>query len=264
MSLLIACKICNSSAHYAFTSKVLKKYNINYYKCTNCGFLFTEDPFWLHEAYARAINLSDTGLLDRNIYFSKVLSVLIYLNFNKDAKFLDYAGGYGIFTRLMRDIGFDFYWHDPYTQNILANGFEHDINSKSKYELLTAFEVFEHLANPKLEIERMLELSDSIIFSTEILPSEIPDPMGWWYYSFEHGQHISFYSKKTFTWLANYYGLRYFYIKGIHLLSSKKINYSALLIEKKLSKYGLFTFIKKTMKSKTFSDHLMQKSPKPQ
>ncbi len=41
--------------------------------------------------------------------------------------FLDYAGGYGVFTRLMRDIGFDFYWHDPYTQNLFANGFEKDI-----------------------------------------------------------------------------------------------------------------------------------------
>ena len=111
--------------------------------------------------------------------------------------FLDYAGGYGVFTRLMRDIGFDFYWHDPYTQNLFANGFEDDLKSNSKFELLTAFEVFEHLVNPKEELEKMLRFSDTIVFSTELMPQEIPDPEEWWYYGFNHGQHISFYTRKN-------------------------------------------------------------------
>ena len=153
------CKICNSNAKQVFNSKILKKYDVKYFKCDNCGYLFTEQPYWLDEAYSRSINLSDTGLLDRNIYFSKVLSVLIYFCFNKNGLFLDYAGGYGVFTRLMRDIGFNFYWHDPYTQNLFANGFEKDIKPDSKFELITAFEVFEHLVSPKEEIEKMLSYS---------------------------------------------------------------------------------------------------------
>ena len=250
------CKICNSNAKQVFNSKILKKYDVKYFKCDNCGYLFTEQPFWLDKAYSRSINLSDTGLLDRNIYFSKVLSVLIYFCFNKNGLFLDYAGGYGVFTRLMRDIGFDFYWHDPYTQNLFANGFEKDLKPDSKFELITAFEVFEHLVSPKEEIEKMLSYSKTIVFSTELLPKEIPDPKEWWYYGFNHGQHISFYSEKTLNTLANQFKSNYYNVNGIHILSERKFNNTALILMKKLRNYGLYQIVKRLVKSKTFSDHL--------
>lgn len=250
------CKICNSKTQPAFTYKILNKYDVKYFKCDICEYLFTEEPFWLEEAYSRSINLSDTGLLDRNIYFSKVLSVLIYFCFNKNGSFLDYAGGYGVFTRLMRDIGFDFYWHDPYTQNLFANGFEKDIKSNSGFELLTAFEVFEHLVNPKEELEKILQLSDTVIFSTELMPEQIPDPKDWWYYGFNHGQHISFYTEKTLYSLANQFNLNYYNVNGIHIITSRKFNNTLLVLMKKLRNFGLYQIVKKQVKSKTFSDHL--------
>jgi hypothetical protein len=250
------CKICNSNTPQTFTSKILKKYDVKYFKCDNCGYLFTEEPFWLEEAYSRSINLSDTGLLDRNIYVSKVLSVLIFFCFNRNGSFLDYAGGYGVFTRLMRDIGFDFYWHDPYTKNLFANGFEKDLKSNFKFELLTAFEVFEHLVSPKEELEKMLGFSNTIIFSTELMPQEIPEPKDWWYYGFNHGQHISFYTEKTLNTLANQFKLNYYNIDEIHILTKRKFNNSVLILMKKLRNYGLFQIVKRAVKSKTFSDHL--------
>lgn len=251
------CKICNSTTRLAFTSTILKKYDVKYFKCDSCGYLFTEEPYWLDEAYSRSINLSDTGLLDRNIYFSKVLSVLIYFCFDKNGIFLDYAGGYGVFTRLMRDVGFDFYWHDPFTQNLFANGFEKDLESNLKFELLTAFEVFEHLINPKEELEKMLQYSNTIIFSTELMPQEIPDVKNWWYYGFNHGQHISFYTKKTLYTLANQFNLNYYNVNGIQILTERKFNNTLLVIMKKLRNFGLYQLVKKYVKSKTFSDHLM-------
>ena len=250
------CKICKSNTQQIFTSKILKKYDVKYFKCDNCGYLFTEEPFWLEEAYSRSINLSDTGLLDRNIYFSKVLSVLIFFCFDRNGSFLDYAGGYGVFTRLMRDVGYNFYWHDPYTQNLFANGFEKDLKFNSRFELLTAFEVFEHLVNPKEELEKMLEFSDTIIFSTELMPQEVPDPKDWWYYGFNHGQHISFYTEKTLNTLANQFKLNYYNVDEIHILTKRKFNNSVLILMKKLRNYGLYQIVKKIIKSKTFSDHL--------
>ena len=250
------CKICKSNTQQIFTSKILKKYDVKYFKCDNCGYLFTEEPFWLEEAYSRSINLSDTGLLDRNIYFSKVLSVLIFFCFDRNGSFLDYAGGYGVFTRLMRDVGYNFYWHDPYTQNLFANGFEKDLKFNSRFELLTAFEVFEHLVNPKEELEKMLEFSDTIIFSTELMLQEVPDPKDWWYYGFNHGQHISFYTEKTLNTLANQFKLNYYKVDEIHILTKKKFNNSILILMKKMRNYGLYQVVKKIIKSKTFSDHL--------
>lgn len=247
------CKICGSIAQHAFTSKILKKYDVKYFNCINCDYLFSEEPFWLDEAYSRPINLSDTGLLNRNIYFSKILSVLIYFNFNKKAKYLDYAGGYGLLTRLMRDIGFDFYWHDPYTQNLFANGFEDDFDTNPKYEVLTAFEVFEHLKNPNEELEKMLLLSDNIIFSTELMKEQIPNPKEWWYYGFNHGQHISFFSKKSLIKLAQIFNLNYFSIGGLHLLTKVKLK-SFRIYQTRLYNFGLAHWVSKKMVSKTQSD----------
>ena len=110
------CKICNSEVKEKFKHKILNKYDVSFFYCEHCYFLFTEEPYWLAESYSNPINLSDSGILDRNIYLSKVVSSLIIFLFDKKKVFLDFAGGYGIFTRLMRDIGFDFYWTDKYTR----------------------------------------------------------------------------------------------------------------------------------------------------
>ena len=249
------CKICKNPVTKIFNARVLNKYSVDYFNCNNCGFVFTEKPYWLKEAYERPINLSDTGILQRNISFSKTLTAIIILNFNKSGRFLDYAGGYGIFTRLMRDIGFDFFWHDPYTQNIFSNGFESDLFSGRKYELLTAFEVFEHLENPLDEIFKMKQLSDTIVFSTEIIPDTIPQPGTWWYYGFEHGQHISFYSERTLAYIAKQFKLNHYRFDQIHILSEKKINSFLTRGYTNLNKIDLFKLLKRKLVSKTFIDH---------
>lgn len=120
------CKICGSITKSIFSAKIIKKYQVDYFNCEYCGFLQTEEPYWLEEAYNEVINISDTGILKRNLDLMKAVSILIYFLFNKDAQFLDFAGGYGTFTRLMRDIGFDYYY-DKYSKNLFARGFEYDV-----------------------------------------------------------------------------------------------------------------------------------------
>ena len=48
----------------------------------------------------------------------------------------------------MRDKGYDFYWQDIYSKNLYATDFEYTKNTK--YEMLTAYEVFEHLPDPRI------------------------------------------------------------------------------------------------------------------
>lgn len=251
----MTCKICNQDNESIFTSKILNKYDIKYFYCPHCGFLQTEEPYWIEEAYAESINVTDTGIMRRNLSLSRKVSILLYFFFKKDRKFVDFAGGYGIFTRLMRDIGFDFSWYDPYTTNLVARGFEYSDKEEDKIELLTSFESFEHFANPLDEIEKMLVISKNILFSTNILPSVIPKPEEWWYYGLEHGQHISFYSKDTLEFIAKKYKLNlYTNGNGIHLLTEKKLNnkmFNAILM---LDRIGLFYVIKRFIKSKTVLD----------
>jgi hypothetical protein len=248
------CRICGAAANPLFEAVIMDRYTVKYFRCDTCGFVQTEPPYWLEEAYKRPINLSDCGILARNLRFSKLVAPLLYVGFDHHAQFLDYAGGYGIFTRLMRDIGFDFYWHDPFTQNLFARGFECP-DTVNSYEALTAFETLEHLAEPLNELEQMFALAPTIIFSTTLLPEPVPASHDWWYYGLSHGQHVSFYSLKTLQYIAHRRGAS-LYSNGIdfHMLTPKKISrlfFSALPF---LSRYGLLSLLKHRMSGRTVDD----------
>lgn len=216
------CNICSTETSSFAKSTILNKYEIAYFKCNNCGFIQTEEPYWLNEAYSEPINCSDCGLVSRNLMLAKIAKTIIFAFFETDEKFLDYGGGYGLFVRLMRDSGFDFYRYDKHCENLFAREFEVDLNNR--YELLTAFEVFEHLSNPIDEIHEMLSFCQNILFTTELLPVTTPKPGEWWYYGLDHGQHISFYTYKSLSVIAEKFSLNlYSDGKSIHLLTSKKI-----------------------------------------
>ena len=163
------------------------------------------------------------------VWYSEILcchkkaSNIIFNIFNHEAKFLDYGGGYGLFVRLMRDLGFDFYWFDRFCTNLFAKGFDFDETKDNPYELVTAFEVFEHFINPLNEIENILKFSKNILLSTELLPENNPKPNEWWYYSLQEGQHISIYTHKALSIIADKYHLN-LYSNGLslHLLAEKK------------------------------------------
>lgn len=219
------CIICSNKTEKRFESRILGKYEGVYFQCPKCHFLQVSNPSWLEEAYTEAINLCDTGILARNNRLSELTALIIYYFFDPAGTFVDYAGGYGIFTRLMRDVGFDYYWCDKYSQNILAKGFEY--KDYQKIELLTAFEVLEHLENPLQDLDQMTSISRNLLFSTELLPSPLPSPDQWWYYGVEHGQHISFYTENTLKYIAHHYGLTYYNICGLHLFTEKPIEQQA-------------------------------------
>lgn len=247
------CKICDTNLNPTFKGKILNKYTVDYYHCPNCDFIQTENPYWLDEAYEQSINSSDTGYMYRNLLYSQKLTILLYYLFGTKGKFLDYAGGYGVFVRLMRDIGFDFYWADKYTTNLLAQGFEW--NENGKYDAITLFEVFEHFVDPMSEIENLFSLTDTILFSTEMHPSPVPNPEDWWYFGLEHGQHIALYSEKTLSQIAKHFGCNYYRIGGLHILSKLNIP-KKFLTYTRFSRFCYNKWISRKLESKTWTDHL--------
>ena len=122
------CKICSSSSTPFSDATILGKYPAKYYRCGECGFIQTEEPYWLEEARANPINRTDVGLVNRNIHMSAIAKAVIAFFFNANGKYLDYAGGYGLFVRIMRDSGYDFYNHDEHCENLFAPDFEREIN----------------------------------------------------------------------------------------------------------------------------------------
>ena len=216
------CKICASSSIFFANAKLLNKYDVDYFKCRDCGFVQTEDPYWLAEAYSEAIAGSDIGLVTRNMNLSACARLLIEQYFNADGRFLDYGGGYGLFVRLMRDKGFDFYWSDKFCKNLFAQGFEDQGNVQ--YELITAFELLEHLVDPVQEISEMLKLGHSLLFSTSLLPDSNPSPDEWWYYARHEGQHIAIYTPEALKRLSQQLGCNlYSDGESVHLITRKTL-----------------------------------------
>lgn len=248
------CRICQNTTNIVIEKMILYKHRVHYFQCDSCGFLQTQSPHWLEEAYAEPMDRMDTGLLLRNISLSNICSVFIYFFMNPKKNFLDYAGGYGIFVRLMRDIGFDFYWEDPHTTNLLARGFEYHNNQP--IELITAIECFEHFADPMTTIAELFNMSDTIFFTTELIPTNSSSILEMWpYLGPEHGQHVSFYSKKTLEHIATQFGCQFYTNnRNMHVLTRKDLKWFSFKMLYLLIKIKGSTYVKRQMKSKTQDD----------
>ena len=250
---MIPCRVCAGAAAPVFEANVLGRQRVRYFQCPACGYLETEEPTWLADAYSEAINVQDTGLVARNLRFADETALLLFHFFDRGGKCVDYAGGTGLFTRLMRDRGFDFRWLDPHATNVHARGFEADPAERG-YELVTSFESFEHFVQPAEELRRMLALSRNVLLSTELLPSPRPAPEGWWYYGLEHGQHVGFFERRTLERLAADHGLRVHTWGPLHLLTEKPLAPVRLRLVRRFRRTLLRRALK-AMPSLTQADH---------
>ncbi|MEL6064059.1 MULTISPECIES: class I SAM-dependent methyltransferase [unclassified Methylobacterium] len=187
---------------------VLSKHYVSYYRCENCLSCQTEEPYWLPEAYkSSAINL-DVGMCQRTL--NCVLQTSLFLSevaFGHDELCIDFGGHIGLFTRMMRDRGFNFISYDKFSQPIYSGTFSaNDLSELTRLNpsLVTVYEVLEHLPNPAVDLNEIFSLSSKyIISSTEIYESQGKD---WWYFVPDGGQHVFFYSLKALALVAEKYG----------------------------------------------------------
>jgi Methyltransferase domain len=213
------CKVCWASSDFFDQALVLGKYSVQYFRCSVCDFLQTEDPYWLEEAYSSAIAKQDVGVLHRNLLNRELTTALLTLLYPDVRRSVDFGGGHGVFVRLMRDSGFDFVWHDRHASNDYARGFE--FQDGEPCDFLTAFEVLEHLADPVGELSHMMSLSQNVFVSTILVPHPTPKLSDWWYYVPSSGQHISFYSLDSLQLLAKRFGRHLLSHGAYHLFTTE-------------------------------------------
>jgi hypothetical protein len=149
----------------------------------------------------------DTGLVARNLRVSRTLSALIHTANLQDFKGLDWSGGTGLLTRLMRDRGFNYFTTDLYTENVHARGFE--FCGEGSIEMISLIEVLEHIGSPLDFLREIIDLCepDTIVFTQHLHDNS--NPHDWWYFMTGTGQHISFFSEKTLDELALAIGMRW-------------------------------------------------------
>jgi len=216
----LLCRLCSGQAKLKFSLTLLQKYPVGYYECLTCESLQTEEPFWLQEAYQHSLSILDTGAAARVLFYAARIS--FYAQFFSLKNILDFGGGDGLLCRLLRDKEWNCYVKDKYAHPIYAQTFTEP--NFEKPDLLLAFEVLEHMPQPKQELGALFQRNpDFFIFSTETYSKGQGE--SWHYLAPETGQHVFFYSLKALKQLAKEKGYNFEAAGGYFIFSKRKISF---------------------------------------
>ena len=192
---------------------------VYYRRCGECGFCFTTAfDEWSHAEFQRNIYNEDYLLVDPDFVELRPLgnANMIAESFAaaKNAiTVLDYGGGSGLLATRLRDQGFSATTYDPFSEfNELPT---------RKFDLVTSFEVMEHVPDPGTTVQTMVDLlkeGGAILFSTLVQPKNFDQiGLGWWYAGPRNG-HVSLYTTTTLARLFGRFGLRVgSFSEGLHI-----------------------------------------------
>ena len=210
------CRFCGGATQQIASRVVLRRHKVKYFACTVCGSQQTEAPTWLQEAYSLPGLHIDVGAPSRTVKNWLAATVLLdRMNLPLTAKGVDFGAGTGLFAGLMRSVGRDFHSFDAFQSPHFSSDYSIHSIADTRPEIITAFEVFEHLPKPRATLSTLLSLGASvIIFTTWFNDGHDND---WIYYIPDSGQHIFFFKEEAIrTFAADFgyemVGSQYFYI----------------------------------------------------
>jgi hypothetical protein len=196
-------KVCgNPTAYFEGLSGV----PIYYALCGYCGFCFAPAMAkWEFDEFEQRIYNADYIKIDPDcvdVRPRQFCEQLIQLFPPETDPFthLDYGGGNGLLSKLLCENGWNSTTFDPFINRDLT------IDQYGKYDLITAFEVFEHVPNVDdllKNLQSLLAPRGVIYFSTQLSDGHIHHgrKLDWWYAAPRNG-HISLFSKKSLQLIA--------------------------------------------------------------
>lgn len=179
---------------------------VAYFLCRDCGFchapeMCNKPPEWFAEHIYNAeyvqFDPEYTGeraaRQARNVIYS-------YSWAKKQIRHLDFGSGDGQLTERLIKAGFDSTAYDPFVHLEAPAG---------RFNLITSFEVFEHVPDPQRLMRHLVSYlaPEGLILASTCL-SDGHDIADWWYASPRNG-HISLYSRKSLEELAEQVGLKH-------------------------------------------------------
>ncbi len=204
---------------------------VQYFRCENCRHLFApEFLFWTREEFAQYIYNEEYRLIDpdstgqRQDNQFKFIEQL-FATYKKEISHLDYGGGSGRLSLALQDAG----WHsrswDPFVSDEPIEG---------QWDLITAFEVIEHVPNVNVMMRDLQRISkpDSLVFFSTLLSDKAVRPGGdlqWWYAAPRNG-HVSLFSTTSLATAFHRYGFHCASLSDeFHIAYQKKPAWSAPL-----------------------------------
>ena len=198
---------------------------VDYVICSNCGFCFSpEIATWKLDDFNKMIYNEQYVIVDPDYIETRPRAnaanlISMFGHHAKSIRHLDYGGGSGLLAKILKDSKWESVSYDPLVDT------DASIDQLGKFDLITAFEVFEHVPDVQKLMENLRSLlspNGIILFSTLISDDDIQinKKLSWWYASPRNG-HISLFSRKSLTILAQNYGLKLFsFSAGFHAFFS--------------------------------------------
>ena len=179
---------------------------VYYALCNQCNFCYSPEMIlWTPELFKAHVYNDDYLTIDSEYEEIRPKQNFGLINsklgqFKKKFSHLDYGGGNGNLSSLLRADGFDSTSYDVFVDTFTA------IELGKKFDLITAFEVFEHHSDPNQLIKELCELlmpNRMILFSTILSDGNIvPNNRLNWFYASPRNGHISLFSKAPLEFLA--------------------------------------------------------------
>ena len=193
---------------------------VYYYLCEACGFCFApEFKRWSQRDFVERIYNGGYADVDpdyagprprQNAQFIEEL----FGGARQKIRHIDYGSGAGLLSRILSAHGWESSSYDPFgDQAAIPAG---------AFELVTAFEVFEHVADVSLLVHDLVELmapESLLLLSTLVSDGEIaPNQRLTWWYAAPRNGHISLFSSKSLALALGSVGLSLSsFSAGMHL-----------------------------------------------
>lgn len=177
-----------------------------YFLCGQCGFCFApEFAKWTLDDFANKIYNSDYVRFDPDYRDERPRTnakamVDGFGAFGPGIKHLDYGGGDGLLSKLLCQENWQSQSYDPFVNR------ETQLEQLGKFDLITAYEVFEHVPDVwqlVKDLSSLLADDGIILFSTLVSDGNIKprQRLTWWYAAPRNG-HISLFSSHSLALLG--------------------------------------------------------------